>query len=358
MKNKIEKLNEEQVAQLSVYSEKWLKIGLSTERANRSAAENALREAYKEGGLPPPPVIVWVDSPRGGLIAAKLLKEFFQKYPKYGREGEKVQDQVGGQVLDQVLDQVWGQVGGQVRDQVRDKVWDQVRAQVRAQVWDQVRGQFSALRAEWDDLWFWGQHDAGWLSYYDYFKDVCGLEICKRLDPLMRLTQESGWVWMYCGFAVITERPIELYRNDNHRLHNRNGAAVKYADGYTVYAMGGVRVPEILALTPAAELDAKDWLKEENVDIRREAFQKIGIEKVIKDLGAEVIDSMECPVGGLYELLILDIGLDEKKPYLRMQNPSLNVPHIEGVENGIKTVKDALAWRNGLKQYIAPVALT
>ena len=346
MKNKIEKLNEEQVAQLSVYSEKWLKIGLSTERANRSAAENALREAYKEGGLPPPPVIVWVDSPRGGLIAAKLLKEFFQKYPKYGREGEKVQDQVGGQVLDQV----WYQV--------RDKVGDQVGGQVRAQVWDQVRGQFSALRAEWDDLWFWGQHDAGWLSYYDYFKDVCGLEICKRLDPLMRLTQESGWVWMYCGFAVITERPIELYRNDNHRLHNRNGAAVKYADGYTVYAMGGVRVPEILALTPAAELDAKDWLKEENVDIRREAFQKIGIEKVIKDLGAEVIDSMECPVGGLYELLILDIGLDEKKPYLRMQNPSLNVPHIEGVENGIKTVKDALAWRNGLKQYIAPVALT
>ena len=50
----IESLTAEQTKQLAVYRDKWLKIGLSTERADFAKAEKVLAECYKVAGLTPP----------------------------------------------------------------------------------------------------------------------------------------------------------------------------------------------------------------------------------------------------------------------------------------------------------------
>lgn len=163
---------------------------------------------------------------------------------------------------------------------------------------------------------------------------------------------------MHEKFCIISDRPEILLVDDQNRPHCETGPFCRYRDGSAMYAIHGTRVPMELVETPADKLDPKEWLAEENVDWRRLAFQKIGATRVAEALGAEVIDKMTCPVGGPYELLMLDIGLGEKKPYLKMLNPSLNQFHIEGVETGIKTVKDALTWRNSLNRYVAPVALS
>ena len=43
---KIEKLTKEQEVQLPIFRQKWLDIGLSTEKADRSTAEKAITEMY------------------------------------------------------------------------------------------------------------------------------------------------------------------------------------------------------------------------------------------------------------------------------------------------------------------------
>jgi hypothetical protein len=58
----------------------------------------------------------------------------------------------------------------------------------------------------------------------------------------------------------------------------------------------------------------------------------------------------------MYELLILNMGDGRRRPYLKMKNPSIKTWHIEGVAPEIKTVKEALAWRNGTDE--APEVLT
>lgn len=59
----ITELTPEQEARLPEFRDKWIKIGLSTEPANRPEAERGIRLAYECGGLKPPKEIVSCDSP-------------------------------------------------------------------------------------------------------------------------------------------------------------------------------------------------------------------------------------------------------------------------------------------------------
>lgn len=73
MSEKIEKLTPEQEAQLPVYREKWIAIGLSTEPADRERAEAGVLKAYQAADLEPPEHLLWFDSPMQGCIAAAIL---------------------------------------------------------------------------------------------------------------------------------------------------------------------------------------------------------------------------------------------------------------------------------------------
>ena len=99
-------------------------------------------------------------------------------------------------------------------------------------------------------------------------------------------------------------------------------------------------------------------LEEQNADYRRCIIQKIGIEKTIELLGAEVIDTYESKVGGTYQLLSIDYDGRGKRPYLKMKSQSIDAFHIEGVPTGTRTVKDAICFRNGLEKFEEPQLLT
>lgn len=69
----LDKLTPEQEAMIPVVRDKWIKIGLSTERADRKTAEEGVVMAYKEVGLTPPTNFVWAESPWEGVkIAAQV----------------------------------------------------------------------------------------------------------------------------------------------------------------------------------------------------------------------------------------------------------------------------------------------
>lgn len=68
LKPKIEQLTPEQLARCPEFVEKWIKIGLCCEPANRPVAEEGVREAYKTVGLKPPDYILWSKSPMAMII--------------------------------------------------------------------------------------------------------------------------------------------------------------------------------------------------------------------------------------------------------------------------------------------------
>lgn len=199
---KVERLAPWQAALMPAVRDCWLKIGLATGPADRVGAWEAACEAYRMAGLEPPTTQVWLDSPLAGAMGAAELVG----------AGAQVRAQVRDQVRAQVVAQVW------------DQVWAQVRAQVWAQVGDQVRAQVGRCG--------YGQHDAGWLSFYAYFMAVTRLDCCRRLVPLMKLAECCGWWWPFEGAIIFTERPSKLEMKGGKLVR------VEYPDGFAVCGNG------------------------------------------------------------------------------------------------------------------------
>ena len=128
-----------------------------------------------------------------------------------------------------------------------------------------------------------------------------------------------------------------------------------------MWTLNGVRVSHEIAETPAEQLDPDMVLKEKNIEVRREILRKIGLERYLKCTKHKVLDMSTITIGERkhnYELLEIDLG-DEIKPCpaLKMEHASLpGVFLLEWVSRNCKTVRDAIAFRNGTKEL--PLSLT
>lgn len=185
-------------------------------------------------------------------------------------------------------------------------------------------------------------YDSGWTAFYDYFQKI-GIDL-SDLDFNKWMTFLESGIWaslFYENVAFVCAGPSRIHLNKEENLHNEKGMAIEWKSGWGLYFLNGVGVEEELVLTPAEKLDPVILLKEKNAEVRREMVRKIGIERICQKLDAKVIDKE-----GDYELLLLDLQDGRQRPYLKMKNPSIDTIHIEGVAPDIKTVRDALAWRN------------
>jgi hypothetical protein len=76
----ITELTEEQRALLPVYADKWIKIGLSTEPADKERAERGIRGYYRVAQREEPNQIIWCSSPKEGV---ELLKSYGVSWTQY-----------------------------------------------------------------------------------------------------------------------------------------------------------------------------------------------------------------------------------------------------------------------------------
>ncbi len=348
MTARIERLTEAQTARLAEYAERWTKIGLCTEPMDRERARLAVRAMYASAGLTEPRII-FCGSPLGNALARSKAVN-----PVAG----SVLGSVGASVGNSAMASVWASVGNSVWASVVASVWGSVWASVRVSVWGSVGASVwgsvgdSVGASVWGSTY--GQHDAGWVSFYAYFREVCGLvEQTEPLVGLFELAKSAGWALPHRNICWVSERHDVVQLNAEGRLHCNDGPAIHYPDGWSIYALNGVRVPEWLVETPPTDLDARKFAELENAETRREFVRKVGIERIATELGAEVLDRR-----GDYELLAVDLGgRTGKWPYLKMRNPSIGVWHLEAVVKECATVEQALNWRNGgaAFEHVAPM---
>jgi hypothetical protein len=271
----ITEITKEQEAKMPEYVDKWVGIGLNTNRINQKKAKKTINDLYKLMGKELPEQILFFDSP--------------------------------------------------------------------VALWDHIQ-KVTGVKMEFVWPYLSGSFDANIFAFYDYCIEVLGCKIEKELLAkymTWKGTSELGLIYPFDDVCLVSEKPVEIHRK-GQVLHNENGPAVKYAGGFSLYMLNGVRVKEEYVTTPWNKLDCTLIAKEQNAEVRRELVRKIGIERIVKELGAKVLDAE-----GDYELILLKIGRSAARPYLKMKNPSIGTYHIEGVPPGTKTVKEALVFRNG-----------
>ena len=324
MKQKIETLTESQKSKLPEYIEKWTKIGLSTEPANRQKAEEGVRKAYEDAGLSTPR-IVWCSSPlTQGLVRAIILSIF--------KNGLK---EIGASVRDSVWDSVWASVW--------DSVGDSVRASVRASVGDSVGASVGdSVRASvWDSVEAsgYGQHDANWLGFYDYFsRELNLLEETKKLEAIWLIAENAGWFLPHEKICWISERTSKVLKDVEGRLHCETGMACQYPDGWGVYAWHGVRVQSWIVLEPQ-KITADLVMKEQNAEIRRVLMERMGLRRYLIESKAEVLDHDDHKVN--WKRALLHVGDDV---ILFVADPSTGRNYPIQVDPSCKTCEQADSW--------------
>ena len=312
---KIESLTPDQVKIMNEVKKEWLDRFFSCKtKIDKEAVKKGVNWMYSLCGLANP-IIIFVKSPLACQYAVVYLKKILNS----GLLAKLLDEKKSGQVRGQVWDQVWGQV------------WDQVRGQV----WDQVMGEYEQF-SSYGNVW-----DYGWVSFYDFFQRI-GVEIKDIFNDFKNLTKAGHYDMIQLkGFCIVSSLPIKIFRNEDNRLHNPNGPAIEFSDGYKLYFINGRYLPSwIWEKADKQEITRDMFLKEKNAEIKGGIYEVLGQKKMLDLLGAKEVDKQIIRHrNGDTETITL-LKTNEKfaeidnQPFewVKMFCPSTGTQYLQGVE--------------------------
>ncbi|MFD3456457.1 DUF6745 domain-containing protein [Streptomyces sp. NPDC058691] len=323
----------------------WREVAAATGPADRVAAEDGVRLAYRLAGLPVPERIVWAGSPReGAVLAARLIRE--------GAAGPSVRERV------RTLP--WAAARERVSERMGPAGWAAHWALTGAQLWDgtvllaerirtgvaetaaDVPGGEQAVRPALLDAVL-GQHDAAWLAAFD------GQEGTEDLAGMAAVARSAGWWWPYERVAIVAERPLELHRDEAGRLDRGDGPALAFPDGFALHAWRGMPVPAAF-LDGLSELTPGRIREEENAELRRVMLEYYGYDRYLEESGAQPVQRDAAGV-----LWRIELEGDEPLVMVEVVN---STPEPDGthrtywlrVPPRTRTARAGVAWTFGLDE--------
>ncbi len=144
-------------------------------------------------------------------------------------------------------------------------------------------------------------HDCGfgsaeiyWIQYARYFQNVLGMdfkELTEGINIYETLAKNSGIHWIFEEAVIVSDRPLSIMM-ENNQLHNDEGPAVAYGDGYKQWYINGHEVNEKIVMNPKS-FTAKELSAIENSETKRIAIERFGPSEYMFELGGKLID-MDC----------------------------------------------------------------
>jgi len=168
----------------------------------------------------------------------------------------------------------------------------------------------------------WGSMEAYWVGFY-LFGERIGVEYdaedATKLHLWHDLIRSCGWVYPFENVCVVTERPERICWNDEDPpvIHALDGPAVRYPDGYALWAVEGLVVPQrIVENSESITLD--EIRTEENAELKRVLRQQYGEGRYLADIGAKIIHTDTIGVGEHHDGEIMRALMedDENRRYL------------------------------------------
>ena len=149
---------------------------------------------------------------------------------------------------------------------------------------------------------FKGNHEAYWLSYYDALCELFGIESALEIVPQVQIAKYGGWVVLTDTLAICIERACELHFDEDFLIHNDNGMSCKWKDGTGFYTWNGKAVEPWVVEEPE-RITSEMIMSETDADLQNILAQQYGWHRLLKEIGAEVLDVRENPVENTVEVL-------------------------------------------------------
>jgi hypothetical protein len=347
-KVKIESLTEAQIAKIPEYREHWIKVGLSTEPADKPKAEEGIRLMYRSVNLTEPKAIYWFSSPMAMLICVSMLDKLEEQSDDFihasladariQTDPPVLQHQIAADVAVVVSEIALKRIGLNPESYTTEqRRW--LYIQMRETLAEGLEEAIRAKHGKCGD----GQHDASWVGFYQFFRKECGLvEETEPLEGIRMVTESACWYYPTEEYCFISDRAKELHRDEEFRLHNPDGAAMLFRDGWGVYSIHGILVPDDIIEEPE-KITWQRVVAESNAEVRRLMMDKMGKERLLRESEAKEVDRDR--FGTLYRIEVKD---DEPIQLLHVLNSTPNPdgsqkPYVLRVSPDVKTAHEAAA---------------
>jgi hypothetical protein len=270
---------EAQMERMQVITSRWTERGMSTQPANRKAAEEAIYDLYQERELEPPSQIIWATSPFAAAGIAKAVaaaadaKRVSSDVLISGRETSLMNRRLMGRwspftpTADSAALRAVTQIG-------RHVITAATAATTNTALLTEITsGRLSLVP---------GQFDAMAIAQYEMTEASNG-SMPRGLHAMCAIARYAGpWI-PFDRLVIVSERPTSILLDNQQRLHSASGRAVTYPDGWGIHAWHGTRVPA--GLIEGAGWTVEQILREPNTETRRAAVERIGWDRFIVDAG-------------------------------------------------------------------------
>ena len=225
--------------------DEWIGRVVSCAPIDEDATRDGVRWIYEILHLPEPRVMI-ADSPRAAESAVASMSS------------NDISDEVeANSVISQALGLISNLVRNKVEHNVKDKVTVQVCGHVNDQVWDKIGYNI------WRQIAMRGKSLIAKRITFNLLAmdELARIDCWHRFGLPMPDIAERYLSWMRSGpwgshlfedTAILVRPAVHLERDDEHRLHSESGAAIRFADGWRLYAWHGRIVPESWALRTEA----------------------------------------------------------------------------------------------------------
>jgi len=328
-------VTKEEEVLLKQHADMWIKRIVSTETADFSKLEPAIKGLYRAANLAEPEVIL-VNSPIQMVFMYGTCSVLAAKKNANVR-----------QILDDVA------------AQMNDIPAGVSPVEHYVSVCKSVAGKKGLNEAKnWSSVYQGGAYWAQYDSYLTAMRDILGLRLPEHAN--YKFWEEAAihgtFRVMHQKFCIVSDFPELLKIDEQNRAHGQDGPSHRWRDGWSLYHWHGVAVPEHWIMNKNS-LSAKEAITWENIEQRRAACEILGWAKVLRELDAKVINEDGDPeIGTLVEVNLPDIG---KEKFLRVlcgtkREFALPVPP------DMKTALQANAWTFGMdiKDFVVPEVRT
>jgi hypothetical protein len=351
---------------LTDYHRRWEGVRMSTARADRSAAESGILEAYRGAALSPPERVVWCNGP---LDVARSAKD-----ASLQSAGENVKALIVDRTIREathaadraVSNEVRSQIGHVFRRRPIDPVSSSVTAAVtldnplvRERPMSLLRNVLRRLRWGLGPLWMeqslrnssFSQHDAPSLGALDFLYNACGLKPrTQAITALMKAAANVGWIIPHQRVCWLVDRPTILRTDDRRRLHSAAGPAIAFSDGWSFYAWKGVQVSSWMIERPQ-DITAKAIDREHDPTVRRCMIDIMTPERFIRE--GDAVTVAEDETGILWHKTwtawdawaAVQVQNGTPEPDGTYKQYFLQVPPT------VRSARQAVAWTYGLSEF-------
>ena len=195
----------------------------------------------------------------------------------------------------------------------------------------------------WILVWWlaWG----GWYAFAKYI----GVEFdSKVLKIFMDFVTNVSFIIPYEGIAFVSETPKISW--EEGKLHNTEGKAVEYADGYGLYSLFGVNFDEkLFKKVTSKKVTLKTIFSIENMEQRMAGLKLVGVEKLLKSKHSTKLDKSDRG-NTLYKI---EYVFDQTAYYLHYKCPSTGRVYVSGIDPEVGVGGDAdecMGWKFGLSK--------